>query len=209
LCLHFQEPMDKPAQLDSTSDQGQNGSVRGERSMSKTASYTVLLALALMVFVPGASPQEKSPAQPGDRGSKQAQAAKVPDEISLRSLTLPSTSEAAREAAEDANAKAQISKTTGRTPDPSKSTRASDGAILEFRPADGVPEKAAEAGTFKAKDHKKALLKNIHGSAYGISASAPGAANDEGGAVGADSASGKMNIYVEGEHVHSNTPGPH
>ena len=209
LSPHFQAQPKELAHLDSASHQGQNGSVREKRNMSKTALFTVLLALVLPLLVPAASAQEKNTTQPGDHGAKNAQAAKSPDEISLRSLTLPSTSEAARKVAEDASAREQKSRATSQTSGSSKPTEADGGAVLEFRPADGFPGKGTEGGTFKAKGRKKSVLKSIHGSAYGISASAPGAANDEGGAVGADSAGGRTNIYVEGEHVHSNTPGPH
>jgi hypothetical protein len=178
--------------------------------MSKTPWQTVLLVLALFLLLPpAATGQEEKTAslQPSD--SKSAKAAKPASKLPLQSVTLVSTEEAARKAAEEVRARAESGKTAPETSKQAEGSKAAEGAVLEFHPTDGLPGAAVAKGGLQEKDRKKSVLKNIHGSAYGAAASAAGRANSEGGAVGADSRGGKVNIYVEGEHTRTSTPVPH
>lgn len=178
--------------------------------MSRTPWQTTLLALALLVFVsPAATAQEQKTASPHATHSKNAQAAKPAAQLPLQSVTLVSTEEAARKAAEEMRAKAQTSKTPSKASKEAEAGNTADGAVLEFHPTDSLPGKVAVKGGVQEKGGSKPVLKNIHGSAYGAAASAAGRANDEGGDVGAQSRGGKINIYVEGERTHASTPVPH
>lgn len=178
--------------------------------MSKTPWQTALVVLALFLLLPpAATAQEAKPSGPPPSDSQNAKAVKAPGKLPLRSVTLVNTTEAARKVAEEKSATKQPEKGTALTPKQSESSKTASGAVLEFHPTDGTPGPDSSKGTFHVKDRKKSVLKNIHGSAYGASASGIGRANGEGGAVGADSRGGKFNVYVEGEHTHDSTPGPH
>jgi hypothetical protein len=179
--------------------------------MSKTPWQAVLVVLALFLFLPSAATaQEEKPSHPQPSGSQNAKAAKAPGMPPLRSVTLVNTTEAARKVAAEESARRQLKKDVALTPKQPQSGKTADGAVLEFQPTDGTPATNSSQGTFQVKDSKKKpLLKNIHGSAYGAAASGVGRANGEAGAVGADSRGGKFNVYVEGEHTHDSTPGPH
>ncbi len=167
----------------------------------------VLLALFLVPPVAANAQQEKtSGSHPS--GSQNLKSAKAPDKPPLKSLTLISTDEAARKAAEEARAKEQPQKDASKTAKREGDKGTAGAAVMEFRATDG-PAANSSKGTLQVKDRKKPVLKNIHGSAYGAAASGIGRANGEGGAVGADSASGKFNVYVEGAHAHDNSPNPH
>jgi hypothetical protein len=178
--------------------------------MTKTPWQTVLLVSALFLLLPPASSaQEKKPTSPQPSDSKSAKAAKPASKAPLQSVTLVSTEEAARKAAEEVRARAESGKTAPGSSKQAGPSKAAEGAVLEFHPADGLPGAAVAKGGLQEKDRKKSGLKDIHGSAYGAAASAAGRANSEGGAVGADSRGGKVNIYVEGERTHASTPVPH
>jgi len=179
--------------------------------MSKTPWQTVLVVLALFLLLPpAATAQEEKPSHPHSSDSQNTKAVKAPGKPPLRSVTLVNTTEAARKVAEKESARRQLKKDVALTPKQPQSGKTADGAVLEFQPTDGTPATNSSQGTFQVKDSKKKpVLKNIHGSAYGAAASGVGRANGEGGAVGADSRSGKFNVYVEGEHTHDSTPGPH
>jgi len=178
--------------------------------MSRTAWQTVLLVLVMFAFLsPTATAQEQKTACPRATGSQSAKAAKPAAQLPLQSVTLVSTEEAARRAAEEMRAKAQTGQTPPETSKEAEAGKAADGAVLEFHPTDSLPGKDAIKGGVQEKDRSKSVLKNIHGSAYGAAASAAGRANGEGGDVGAESRGGKINIYVEGEHTHTSTPVPH
>ena len=178
--------------------------------MSKTPWQTVLLVLALFLLLsPAASAQTQKTSSKADAGRNNTKAVKGPDKLSLQSVTLTSTAEAARKAAEEATARTSAPKTTQKNSKQSGSSDTTEGAVLEFRATDGPPASAVSAGGFQEKGHKKSVLKDIHGSAYGATASAAGSASAEGGAVGAGSSNGKFNVYVEGEHTHASTPVPH
>ncbi|HXH50429.1 MAG TPA: hypothetical protein VNM47_13890 [Terriglobia bacterium] len=178
--------------------------------MSKTPWQTLLLVLALFLLLPSiATAQEEKSASPQPSDSKDAKGVKPAGKLPLQSVTLVSTEEAARKAAEELQARAESDKTAPGTSKQAEASKAAEGAVLEFHPTDGLPGAAVGKGGVQEKDRKKSALKNIHGSAYGAAASATGRANSEGGAVGADSRGGKVNIYVEGEHTHSSTPVPH
>ncbi|HEX5412666.1 MAG TPA: hypothetical protein VFZ27_12525 [Terriglobia bacterium] len=178
--------------------------------MSRARWQNVLIVLALLVLVsPAAAAQEQDTASPRATDSKKTKAAKPVVQLPLRSVTLVSTDEAARNAAEEVRARAQSSKTS---PDKTKQAdvgKAADGAVLEFHPADGLPGRSAVKRGIQQEGRSKSVLKNIHGNAYGTAASAAGRARGEGGEVGADSRDGKINIYVEGERNHASTPVPH
>jgi hypothetical protein len=178
--------------------------------MSKSIWQTVLLVPLLFLLLPhAATAQEKKSDSPQPSDSNSAKAAKPASTLPLQSVTLVSTEEAARKAAEEVRARAQSGKTDPKTSKQAEAGKAAEGAVLEFHSADRMPGAAVAKGGFQEKDNKKPVLKNIHGSAYGAAVSATGSANSEGGAVGADSRSGKVNIYVEGERTHASTPVPH
>ena len=178
--------------------------------MSKTPWQTVLVVMALFLLLPSpATAQEGKPSGLHPSGSQNAKAVKAPAKLPLQSLTLVNTTEAARRVAEEESAREQLEKVSTPAPKHSESGKVAGGAVLEFHPTDGTPAADSSQGTFKVKDRQKSVLKNIHGSAYGAAASGIGRANGEGGAVGANSGSGKFNVYVEGEHAHDNTPHPH
>jgi len=178
--------------------------------MSKTACPTVLLALILFLFLPAAaSAQTVKPSAPDHSIPESRKTAeKTPSKLPLQALTLVSTSEAARKAAEEASLKEGIPKGKALTSDPPGSKQETDGGVLEFHANDSPPLSDSTTGTFHAKDQKKSVLKNIHGSIDGATASGVGRANAVDGAVGADSSNGKLNIYLEGGHSHASPPNP-
>lgn len=178
--------------------------------MSRTPWQTVLLVLALFLFLsPVATAQQHKTAGADATDSKSANAAKPAAQLPLQSVTLVSTEEAARNAAEEVRARAQSNETSHETPKQAEASNPAAGAVLEFHPTDSLLGKDLAKGGFQQKDQDKSVLKDIHGSAYGAAASAAGRANGEGGDVGAESRGGKVNIYVEGEHTHTSTPVPH
>lgn len=177
--------------------------------MSKTPWQTMLLVLALFLVLPSAAAaqKEKSSNVPPPN-PKSVKSIKPQSNPPLQDLTLVSTAAAVRKVAEEASARAQSPKAASKTSVKAKSKQVADGAVLEFHP-ENSPTGDSTKGGFQTKGRKKSVLKNIHGSAYGAAASAVGQANGEGGAVGADSSNGKLNIYIEGEHTHASTPAPH
>lgn len=178
--------------------------------MSKTPWQTMLVVLALFLLLPpAATAQEEKPSHPHPSDSQNAKAVKAPGKLPLRSVTLVNTTEAARKVAEEESARAQGPKAASKTAKHKGDKEAAGAAVLEFHPTDENPATDSSKGTFQVKGHKKSILKNIHGSAYGATASGVGRANGEGGAVGAESRGGSVNVYVEGEHTHGSTPGPH
>lgn len=178
--------------------------------MSKTPWQTTLVVLALFLVLPAAATaQQEKPSGSPTSDSQNAKTVKAPGKLPLQSLTLVSTEEAARKAAEEARAKTQRPQAAAETAKHKGDKEAANAAVLEFHPTDGTAAPDSSKGTFQVKDRKKSVLKNIHGSAYGAAASGVGRAHGEGGAVGADSRGGKFNVYVEGEHTHGNTPNPH
>lgn len=177
--------------------------------MSRMAWQTVLLVLALFLLLPSAaSAQGQKPSTPRPAESESAKATKPPGKLSLQSVTLVNTAEAARQVAKEASAKAQETKAPSKGSKPAGAEKITDGAVLEFHPAQGGATDSG-TGSFQIKDRKKSVLKNIHGSAYGAAASAAVKAHGEGGAVGADSGNGKVHVYVEGERARASTPAPH
>jgi len=178
--------------------------------MSQTSWQTVLLVMALFLLLPAAAAaQGEKTSGPQSSPAENSKAAKTPGRLSLQTVTLINTAEAARKAAEEASAKTQASRGAARDAGKSGAKQETGGAVLEFRPTEGLPAAVSAPETVQAKHPKKSVLKNIHGSAYGATASAVGQANGEAGAVGADSSNGKFNIYVEGEHGHASAPAPH
>lgn len=178
--------------------------------MSKTAFHSVLLVLAFFLLLPAvAMAQGKKPSAAQKSISDNPKSSEILSKQALQSITLVSTAEAVRKVAEEESAKILTPKGATRGPNRAGAKQEADGAVHEFRPVDGLPATDSFPGTFQAKSHKKSVLKNIHGKAYGATASEVGGENGEGGAVGADSSNGKFNIYVEGEHIHGSTPVPH
>ena len=180
--------------------------------MSKMPWQRMLVVLASFLLLTSAATaqQEKKSTASNPSDSHNSKTLKAPGKLPLRSVTLIDTTEAARKAAQEASAGTQPEMKTSPTSKHSASSEAANGAVLEFHPTDGAPTADSSKETFQVKDpKKKPVLKNIHGSAYGSTASGMGRAGGEGGAVGADSRGGKFNVYVEGEHTHGNTPGPH
>lgn len=177
--------------------------------MSKTPWQTTLVLLALFLLLPPAATAQQEKPSPHSSDSKDAKAVKEPGKLPLRSVTLVNTTEAARKAAEEERARNQNPHAASKATKQASDKEAASAAVLEFHPAEEAPAADSSKGTFKVKNRKKSVLKSIHGSAYGATASGSGRAGGEGGAVGADSRGGKFNVYVEGEHTHGSTPGPH
>ncbi len=204
-------PLEKLARLDSALYPGQNGNNAWERGMCKTPRHIIALVVTLFLFLPVAFAGQVKKKTSNSKLSAPARlkAAKAPNKLSLQSLTLVSTSEAARKAAEEASAKAEKTKTRAGTSILRGARPEADGAVIEFHAVDGSFARDSSKGTSQAKSQKKSVLKNIHGSAYGATASAFGRATGEGGAVGASSGNGKFSVYVEGQHTQASTPAPH
>ena len=176
--------------------------------MNKAPWHIAALILAAFLLLPGAAnAQAEKSSSKKSAGPDSSNVVKTPAKPPLQSVTLPSTAEAVSKVAEEASAKSLAAKTAGKTSPQSGTSDVPGDAVLEFHPTATAP--AAGSGDFKEKDNKNSVLKNIHGSAYGAAASAVGSASAEGGAVGADSRNGKVNIYVEGGHSQSSTPVPH
>jgi hypothetical protein len=177
--------------------------------MSKTPRRMALLVLAMFLLMPAATfaQEGKTPDHPPSN-SKNAKPVNPAANPSLKSVTLVSSDAVARKVAEEESAKAQASKTNSKHSKQAETSKATDGAVLEFHPTDSPPAQSGK-GTFQVKNRKKSVLKNVHGSVYGAAASAVGGAHGEGGAVGAESGNGKVGVYVEGERTQANTPVPH
>lgn len=178
--------------------------------MSKTAWRTVLLGLALLVLLPAAvmARVQKTPLQTTST-TKAGKAEKTPSKLPLSALTLVSTSAAARKVAAEATAKALAPKNASPTLSPVGSEQETSGSVREFQTDNTAGLSDSSNGTFQMKNHKRSMLKNIHGSVYGATASGIGRANTVDGAVGADSSNGKFSVYMQGEHSHISTPPPH
>lgn len=177
--------------------------------MNRTPWHIALSVLAIFLLVPaGTFAQEGMPPNPHRSNSKKAKAVKPATKLSLRSVTLVSTDAVARKVAEQESARALASKTASKNSKKTDTSEITDGAVLEFHPTDSPPAESGK-GTFQAKNHKKSVLKNVHGNVYGAAASSVGNANGVGGAVGAESGNGKFGVYVEGAHNHADTPVPH
>lgn len=178
--------------------------------MSKMLRYTTLLVLASFAFLSAsAAAQVKKPSKPQSAMSKTSKAAKASTKPPLQSLELVSPDKLAQSVAEEESTKARTTKTRAGVANPAGLNQNADGAVLEFRPAGNSPFSNPPSGGVEAKTGKKSLLKNIHGSVYGAAIPQAGQANAEGGAVGADSKSGNLSIFVRGEHAHASTPAPH
>lgn len=175
------------------------------RNMSKTAGRTVLLALALFLLLPvaGSAQGEKTPALHKTPAANN-KSVRASNKLPLAALTAVSTSDAVRKAAAEISAKRLALKDAGKNPG-----KRTDNAVQEFQINDSSGFADSSKDTFHLKEHKKSLLKNIHGSVYGATASGVGRANDVNGDVGADSNNGKFSIFVQGEHSHVSTPPPH
>jgi len=176
--------------------------------MSKTPWHAALIVLATSLLVPAASnaqavkPQSKTI-------QKKVKTAKAPEKLNLESVTLISTEAEARKVAEEASARAQESKAALESPKKQAGPQqGAEGAVNELRPVDS-PAADTAAAPFQVKDHKKSLLKNFHGSAYGVAGSGIGKASGESADVGADSGDGKLHIYLEGGHAHTSNPASH
>lgn len=178
--------------------------------MSKTACQTVLLALTLLLLLPtvATAQAEKTTNTPNPAAQNQ-KAAKTPKKLPLEALTLVSTSEAARGAAAEISAKKMALKDATRTSGKTGTKQKADGGVQQFQIDNAAGLADSSNGTFRIKDHKRSLLKNIHGSIYGATASGVGRANSVDGDVGADSSNGKLSVYVGGEHTHVRPATPH
>lgn len=174
--------------------------------MSKTPWHAVLFVLAIFLIPPAVSNAQAE--KPSKTVQKQAQAPTASEKLNLQSVTLVSTEAAARKVAEEASARAQKPKADLKTPKLAGSHPAPAGAVNELQPVEEPPADSA-ATTFQVKDHKKSLLKNFHGSAYGVAGSGVGKASGEAGDVGADSGNGKFHIFLGGGHAHTSTTTPH
>jgi hypothetical protein len=205
---HLAGLLEKLTHLDSALHQGENGSVWRDENMNEAPWHFAVFVLATFLLLPlGANAQTERSSSKPEATNKSAKAVKAPAMPPLQSVTLQSTAEAARKAAEEASARALGQEKVSKNSKQPGASELTDGAVLEFHPTTNPP--SAGSGGFHEKNHKNSVLKNIHGSAYGAAASAAGRASAEGGAVGADSRNGKVNIYVEGEHAQTNNPAPH
>lgn len=178
--------------------------------MYKTLGHVVLFVLPWFLFLSvTATAQIKKPSSSQSPTSEKPEAGKAPARLPLQSVTLVTPEQAARKVAEEASTKTRNHKTAPGISNLAGPGQGTEGAVLEFRPADSSQLADSAAAAAHAKGRKNSVLKNIHGSAYGATASGAGRASGEGGSVGADSGNGKLNIYLEGEHAHTGTPTPH
>lgn len=178
--------------------------------MSKTPWQTMLAVLASFILLSAAAiAQQEKPSGPRPPDLQNSKDVRAPGKLPLQSVTLVDTKAAARKVAEEESAKVQGSRAASGTAKHQVDKAAANPAVLEFHPTRGTPAADTSKGILQAKNKKKPGLKNIHGSAYGAAVSGMGGANAESGAVGADSRSGKFNVFVEGEHAHDNTPPSH
>jgi hypothetical protein len=177
--------------------------------MSKTPWQIALLVLAMFLLMPaGAFAQEAKNSNHPPSIPKNTKAVKPAAKPSLKSVTLVSSDAIARKVAEEESASAQASKTDSKHSKQAEASKSPDSAVLEFHPTDSPPVQSGK-GTLQVKNRKKSVLKNVHGSVYGATASSAGGAQGEGGAVGAESGNGRLGVYVEGQTNHANTPVPH
>lgn len=175
--------------------------------MSKTPWHAALIVLAIILLSPAALSAQATKPQP-QKSQIKAEISKASQKLNLQSLTLVSPEAAARKVAEEASARAQEPKAVLKNPKQSGNQQGAGAAVNEFQPVEG-PAADSAAAPFQIKDHKKSLLKNFHGSAYGVAGSGIGRASGESAAAGADSGNSKFHIYLEGEHAHTNPPASH
>lgn len=178
--------------------------------MSKTACHTVLLGLVIFLLLPAAAMARAQKVSFRDTSTAKARKAeKTPSRLPLSALTLVSTSEATRKVAAEATAKALGPKDASPTLSSVRSEQETAGSVREFQTDNTVGLSGPSNGTFQIKNHKRSMLKNIHGSVNGATASGIGRADTVDGAVGADSGNGKFSVYIQDEHSHRSTPPPH
>ncbi|MCL5005559.1 MAG: hypothetical protein M1404_03415 [Acidobacteria bacterium] len=179
------------------------------RKSLQAAIFTATVGLWLPIAATAQTKAQRSnPSDSAVASAKAAKAAKTPAKLPLKDITFISTSEAAREAAETTEAKKPGQSAS--TPRTSKLGQPGNGGVLEFHHAQNKSSTSSESGAVLLKSHKKTILKGIHGSVYGSTATTQGAADRTvDGAIGAGSGNGKFNIFVETQHSQASTPAPH
>jgi len=161
------------------------------------------VSLCLTATAPGqAGAQTSSESAPKPTSTK---AAKPRVKLPLTDITLVSTAEAAREAAKATEVKGK----SASDPHSSKSQASANSGVMEFQPANPGSSAGPESGGVQLKDHKKSVLKDIHGTAYGSTSAQGTTGRTAGGAIGAGSSNGKFNVFVETQRSQASTPAPH
>ena len=163
----------------------------------QAAFLTGILGLGLSA----AAAAQATALAPGPAASKTQtkQDSKAPAKLPLKDLGVVSTAQAAREAA----------KAKEQGPASSPSRPADVNGVLEFQAVKSESSSDAPSKDARLKDRKKPLLKDFHGSVYGAAAGQGSGGRTAAGDAGASSKSGKLNVYVEGEHAQANSPGSH
>jgi hypothetical protein len=169
--------------------------------MGPKSLEAAILTGILGLWLPAAASAQTKAQAPSPAASKTQtkQDSKAPSKLPLKDLGVISTAEAAREAAK---AKAQ-------GPATSQSGPADVNGVLEFQAVKSESSSDSPSKDARLKDHKKPLLKDFHGSVYGAAAGQGSGGRTAAGEAGASSKSGKLNVYVEGEHSQANSPGSH
>lgn len=179
--------------------------------MSKTACHSALLVVTLFLLLPAtvASAETKKSSSAPSPVAESAKTTKAPSSLPIQSLTLVNADQMAREVAKEASTKAEAAKGAATKSGKGQTKQEASDGVMEFHSINSAPLSDSSAGTFHLKQRKNSMLKNFHGSVYGTAASGIGEANTVGGAAGAESKSGKFNIYVEGAHSHASTGTAH
>jgi hypothetical protein len=166
------------------------------RSTSRVAGWlaTMLAMIAPALAAPQPQPQNAPGKTPAPKIEQRPKAKKTPN---FADLTRVSTSDAARDAAEDAAKKKQDQE--------EGSGAAKSDSVLELHSVS--PGAAPEVVPLVIKgDNSNHILKKIHGEVYGAAGQGGKTA---GGAAGMSAKDGKLNVYIETQHSTSNAPTPH
>lgn len=149
-----------------------------------------------------ATPSRVLASLPGDDPASQ----KVENSKTTKTEKKPGWTDAGHVSTADAVRSAAKEEAKQTDPNKKEETKEPDSAVDEFHPA--PPGEAASGdSSVKAKETKKAPLKDVHGTVYGAAGPADSGNRATGGAVGASSKSKKTHVYVETDR--SRTTPPH
>jgi hypothetical protein len=205
--------------------------------MSRIAAFAVLLGLILVPGVVAASPEgeasqtkeqpatmtskPEAPAAPGKSGSAAAAPGKPEPTAAKPDKPIPdlfdaggvSTDKAVSGLAEQMARKSagKDDKRAGPANAAERDAKASDAStdsVLEFHPAAPGDMGAIDPLVFDPRDSKMPAAKRIHGDVYGGLDANRAGTHAAGGSVGATSKGGKASVYVETDHVRTQTGSP-
>ena len=168
-------------------------------SLKRLQAMILTGILGLWLSASASAQSNKAAPDPAAAKGQTKQDSKAPAKLPLKDLGVISTAQAARDAAK---AKTQ-------SPATSQSKPADVNGVMEFQAVKSEPSSNSPSKDARLKDRKKPLLKDFHGSVYGAAAGQDSRGRTAAGDAGASSKSGKLNVYVEGEHAQANSPGSH